>query len=258
MNKMVRFLTGILFTVLLILPSQVGALELTVSSADGSPSEVISLNVTSDGMDNLLGALFYVTFDTTKLSYVETGSSLTSSYFNGWLTNIRNDTVYIVWGVANEISIPADDPLFTIDLVAAPDASGSTEVKISQASRLVFLEHGSVVETAFPFTNGVISFTPLDVDDDPALPRAFTMSQNYPNPFNPETKIDFDVNAHADRYFFRVYNMAGQMVEERDLGVLTAGPHKIEFTGEHLPSGLYLYQVASSSAKASKLMMLVK
>lgn len=256
MNKQARLLTVILFALLLITPSFASALALSVSSADGSPSETITLDVTTDGIENIVALQVYIDIDPAVLDFVSVDSDVITS----WLTNYNSGRISIVMDqFSTPVTLSADEVLFTVTVQAKPDASGTTEISFinNAVNQIVFVDQD--VNEFFPdLNNGTITFAPLDVDDDPALPKAFSVGQNYPNPFNPSTKIDVTVNEHSDRYIFRVYNAAGQLVEERDLGVLSVGDHPITFSGERLPSGVYMYNVSSGTQTASKIMMLVK
>ncbi|MEZ5360117.1 MAG: T9SS type A sorting domain-containing protein [Candidatus Zixiibacteriota bacterium] len=256
MNKQVRLLTGILFALLLLAPSSAFAMALSISSADGSPSETITLDVTTDGITDIVAAQVYITIDTNVVSF----DSFDSDVILSPTTNFKNGKFSIIVDqFSNPITLAADEVLFSITVQTKPNASGSTNISfISTAVKPIVFVDESVNEYFPDLNGGTITFLPLDVDDDAVLPKSFAVSQNYPNPFNPSTVINVTINERSDRYFFRVYNTAGQLVEERDLGVLGVGDHPLKFTGEHLPSGVYMYQITSGEQSVSKLMMLVK
>ncbi len=84
-----------------------------------------------------------------------------------------------------------------------------------------------------------------------------TLSQNYPNPFNPSTVISFELEK-AGLTTLKVFNMLGQEVSsllDKNLG---KGKYEITFNASNLPSGVYMYQLTSSSASLTKRMMLIK
>lgn len=89
------------------------------------------------------------------------------------------------------------------------------------------------------------------------LANRFELFQNFPNPFNPTTTIAFNI-PRASEVTFSVYNIAGQLVEQRSLGQLSAGRHEIQFRANRLPSGIYFYQIQAGSWKAVKRMVLMK
>ena len=81
-----------------------------------------------------------------------------------------------------------------------------------------------------------------------ALPEGFSLAQNFPNPFNPETTIPFTV-ATRSRVSFRVFDLLGQAVWEKDLGWVSSGDHRFSWKGVKqdgtpAPSGAYFYQMA--------------
>ena len=93
-------------------------------------------------------------------------------------------------------------------------------------------------------------------------PTKFSLLQNYPNPFNPTTTLQFTLPADAS-VMLNVYNLVGEKVAEVINEELAAGLHKIQFNGENLSSGLYLYKLNvfgkdGSNYSAVKKMTLLK
>ncbi|MCK5126850.1 MAG: T9SS type A sorting domain-containing protein [candidate division Zixibacteria bacterium] len=255
MNKIIRLLTGLLFALLLMTSSYVNALTLTIPDVNSSPSETIDCQLLVEDFNNVGGLQLYVEYDTTKLVFDTSVNDLQSPHLLGWETNVIDGRIIMIW-VGQALTLADGETLASFSLLAKPNATQSAEINFSGINELVDYA-GELI--SLTLNNGIISFTPLDADDDDgALPLAFSLGQNYPNPFNPSTKIDFTVNDYSQRFTFRVFNMAGQIIEERDLGVLSVGAHPIHYYGEGLASGLYLYEVSSNTQKASKLMLLVK
>ncbi len=104
------------------------------------------------------------------------------------------------------------------------------------------------------------SYNPTSADDDQDLnlPKAFELSQNYPNPFNPVTHIDYALSNDADHLKFEVFNVLGQTVYAEEKTNLEAGYYTIEFNGEGLPSGIYLYRISTDDKVISRKMTLMK
>ncbi len=94
-------------------------------------------------------------------------------------------------------------------------------------------------------------------------PRVFSLLQNYPNPFNPSTTIRFNLK-RAARLRLEVYNLLGQRV--RTLlaeQTVAAGGHTVQWDGRDdrgkpVPSGVYLYRLASKSFSETRTMALLK
>ncbi|HEX7069308.1 MAG TPA: T9SS type A sorting domain-containing protein, partial [Rhodothermales bacterium] len=64
----------------------------------------------------------------------------------------------------------------------------------------------------------------------------------YPNPFNPTTTALVSVR-DLGNYDVRVYNVLGQLVEERTIEVQTRGQIEVGFDFAQRASGLYLIQM---------------
>src|SRR5690606_35009028 len=97
----------------------------------------------------------------------------------------------------------------------------------------------------------------VGVESPAGLPTAFALHDAYPNPFNPSTTIAFDVAASAD-VTLSIYNSLGQRVAVLVDGAYGAGRDSVTFSGDGLPSGVYLYVVEMGDFKARKTMVLVK
>ncbi|MBD3217219.1 MAG: S8 family serine peptidase [candidate division Zixibacteria bacterium] len=109
-----------------------------------------------------------------------------------------------------------------------------------------------------------ISINVEDIEHDLSgiIPENFELHQNYPNPFNPSTRIAFAL-PQGSQVTFRVLNILGQTIEEKNLGYLEAGYHAILWNAEkgnntQLPSGIYFYQIRTEDAVQSKKMLLLK
>ena len=101
----------------------------------------------------------------------------------------------------------------------------------------------------------------LDTDTD-VIPDKFVLHQNYPNPFNPETKIRFDV-AEKSHVSVEIFNLVGQKVATLANSTMDVGKYTITWGGLNdqgapLPSGMYFYEMNSSSFHAIKKLVLVK
>ncbi len=88
-------------------------------------------------------------------------------------------------------------------------------------------------------------------------PYAFSLEQNYPNPFNPSTTIRFSI-PHEGSVSLRLYNVYGQEVRRLVEGTRHAGPNSIVVRADNLPSGVYFYQLTTSSLTATRKMMVVR
>ena len=90
---------------------------------------------------------------------------------------------------------------------------------------------------------------------------------NYPNPFNPETWIPYQL-AEDTEITIRIYNTAGHVVRTLFAGTQATGYYlnrskaaywngKNEF-GEHVASGVYIYELTTPTFKQTKRLVVVK
>jgi len=113
----------------------------------------------------------------------------------------------------------------------------------------------SVTDEGIAFLS--VSITGIDDDVPDGLPGAFALYQNYPNPFNPTTTISFNL-ASRSTVNLQIYDITGRVVDERELGSLTAGNHEIDFDASGLASGVYLYRLATETYSQTRKMVLIK
>ena len=91
-----------------------------------------------------------------------------------------------------------------------------------------------------------------------AIPDGIKLEQNYPNPFNPNTTIRFAVE-DATEGFLIVYDAIGNKITELFRGSIEAGRvYKVEFDGNSLASGIYMYRLHTLESIESQKMILVK
>jgi photosystem II stability/assembly factor-like uncharacterized protein len=88
-------------------------------------------------------------------------------------------------------------------------------------------------------------------------PNTFSLSQNYPNPFNPTTLIQFSIPVKGN-VTLKVYDIIGNEVATLVNENKEAGVSEVRFNGEGLSSGLYLYQLKSSTFIKTMKMTLIK
>lgn len=85
----------------------------------------------------------------------------------------------------------------------------------------------------------------------------FILYQNYPNPFNPVTKIEYKTLSASD-VRFEVINILGEKVFEENYGYQQSGNYTINFNGEDIPSGVYIYSVFAGENRLSRKMVLLR
>ena len=109
----------------------------------------------------------------------------------------------------------------------------------------------------------VVETNALSLDENLTIPTQFALHQNYPNPFNPSTQISFDVPEGSELVSLNIYNILGKKVSTLLNNVVSPGKHKIEWNakdneGNPVASGIYFYELSSSSFTARKKMLLIR
>ncbi len=104
-------------------------------------------------------------------------------------------------------------------------------------------------------TSGRETYGPVEVKVD-AAPRAFAMYQSYPNPFNPTCFIRFDV-PFSGRVTLRVFDASGRVVRTLVDRWLGSGSYTEVWNGRNdegvdLPSGVYMYELATADFRATR------
>ena len=109
----------------------------------------------------------------------------------------------------------------------------------------------------------VVETNALSLDENLTIPTQFALHQNYPNPFNPSTQISFDIPEGSELVRLNIYNILGKKVSTLLNNVVNPGKHKIEWNakdneGNPVASGIYFYELSSSSFTARKKMLLIR
>ena len=90
--------------------------------------------------------------------------------------------------------------------------------------------------------------TEVKAADDLVQVKDFKMNQNYPNPFNGTTMISFTL-PNAGNVIIDIYNEMGQRVKTLINEYVSAGDHKIEFSANSVPTGIYFVNLRMEQYK---------
>jgi photosystem II stability/assembly factor-like uncharacterized protein len=192
----------------------------------------------------------------------------------GFTASIKDDNVNLRWITASEINNSG----FEIER-----SHTSTSLSMTKWEKIGFIEgKGTTTEKQFysfidkNLAPGKYQYRLKQIDFDGSfeysnivevevgIPDEFSLAQNYPNPFNPSTKIKYTVpqtpNPFGKGQGVRliVYDVLGNEIaalvnEEKEPGV-----YEVEFDGNNLSSGIYIYQLKAGSFVSSKKMTVVK
>ncbi|MBN2092827.1 family 43 glycosylhydrolase [candidate division KSB1 bacterium] len=89
------------------------------------------------------------------------------------------------------------------------------------------------------------------------IPQHYELGQNFPNPFNPTTQIKYSIPT-KDFITLKVYNILGKEVLSLFEGERPAGNYIVSLNGDHLPSGVYIYQMKATNYIETKRCILLK
>lgn len=99
--------------------------------------------------------------------------------------------------------------------------------------------------------------TSVYVDEHLGPPMIYELAQNYPNPFNPSTRIRYTLPQQA-KVKLSIYNLLGQKIATLVDEVQVAGNYVALFEGQHIPTGVYFYQLEAGNFREVKKMLLLK
>jgi len=90
-------------------------------------------------------------------------------------------------------------------------------------------------------------------------PQNFALKQNYPNPFNSSTIIPFYLT-QSKPVTLNLYNVLGQKILGKDLGILKQGEQKLTVDMNMIrdiesPGGVYFYQIIAGDFKLTRKMI---
>ena len=139
-------------------------------------------------------------------------------------------------GILSQGEVPTANPVFKIYRYS-PQYSGLAGKDLSE--------------------KGTIESYPEGIKYDNTKPSKFILEQNYPNPFNPSTSIEYAIGC-KQYVSLKIYDILGRKVATLVNEEKPAGEYEVEFSADHLPSGIYFYQLRYGSYISTKKMMILK
>ncbi len=89
------------------------------------------------------------------------------------------------------------------------------------------------------------------------IPTKYVLYQNYPNPFNPLTKIRYQLPEESE-VVIKIFDLLGTeialLVDENK----KAGIYEVDFGGQNIASGAYIYRIVAGDFSEIKKMVLLK
>ncbi len=110
-----------------------------------------------------------------------------------------------------------------------------------------YVEATDKIDTTMSTTQRTFSTpTSIGVNLNTQYPNKFLLHQNYPNPFNSSTEIVFEIET-ATELDLSVFNLLGKKLKTLRAGYYQPGKYRTIFDASELPSGVYYYQLKTSS-----------
>ncbi len=97
----------------------------------------------------------------------------------------------------------------------------------------------------------------ISVNNQSEIVSEFKLYQNYPNPFNPATIINYELR-NSNYVNLDVFDITGRYIENLVSSKQNEGKYEIEFSGERLPSGVYIYKLTAGDYTEARKMILIK
>ena len=238
----------------------------TIRMVDNEPIRGIELDIYHDSADLVYGGLD----KGDKLENVtdEEGNPRTMTLLGNYLEDhlkvlaystsrartagdgTEGDLIHVTYELADGASLP-DQVTFYFGLANLPGTSMDPELLN--------------VVCGYPDADNpvAVSTSAMGIDGNETIPDEFALNQNYPNPFNPSTQISFDVPQGGEHIMLNIYNILGQNVSTLVNGVMNPGTYTMEWNatdeaGNPVASGIYFYELRSSSITARKKMLLIR
>jgi len=119
-------------------------------------------------------------------------------------------------------------------------------VKVFVPTSSFISNYGETTSDHYPVW-ATFDFTTLTSIEQPTagneIPSRVSLDQNYPNPFNPTTQITYQLPS-SQKVTLQVYDMLGREVATLvNNQSMTAGSHTVNFDGNGLASGIYIYRL---------------
>ncbi len=149
------------------------------------------------------------------------------------------------------------DDMTTMFSVCALDRDFDVHESVNQWAQGIFAktvdEYGSILWSAQS-----VPLTSVEAKNDPSRPTSFALKQNYPNPFNPVTTISYDLSS-KEVVTLNVFNVRGEHVATLvHQQAQSPGSYSVTFDASDLSSGIYFYQLQTSSQVFTQKMTLVR
>jgi len=219
--------------------------QLVVENQNFNAEELILVPVYADDFENIAGMQFTMDFnnDNLELNNVIPGAINIQSA-NTALN--KKGQLNLSWNIANGISLPTGEVLFTVEFRAKTNGQLMNQIGIDQA--------GIDAEI---YTND-LEVSKLGLDVRSKETNGFVLYQNTPNPFENETEIEFELPESAFATL-TVYDVTGKVLKSVSQE-FAKGRNSVSMSKDDLKTsgGVLYYQLETNDNTAVKKMIMLK
>jgi len=132
----------------------------------------------------------------------------------------------------------------------------------------IFIPAGEHKLTAKFFLGGFninyLEFDLVTAVADENIESNYNLAQNYPNPFNPSTTINYEVaeifgmDTKQNNVSLKIFDIAGSEIRTLVDEEQSPGKYSVLFNAEHLPTGVYFYELTVGKFQETKKMILLR
>ena len=171
------------------------------------------------------------------------------SYCNGNITGSRN------WnGINTDIPAMGNDGNNYSEGYCEIGDKPEFKFYDAQNDMLISLESNDVS----PWASNGITFVSLSAESiDINLPTSAIIHSAYPNPFNPISTIEYSLSKDC-QIELSIHNVNGEKIETLYNGYKNAGFHKMMWTAENYPSGMYFFTLNTPDGIHNHKLILLK
>jgi hypothetical protein len=219
-------------------------LTLVVQEKTFQTGEYVTLDITAENFQNIMGAQWTLNFDASSLEFAGFNAgalNVTDDNLNAGLTSEGKLT--FSWNDFNSVSVANGKILFTLKFKALASGSLSQTLKLSSD-----ITKAEAYNEALSQLNLALTFRGAAAD------AIFALEQNNPNPFSANTTIGF-VLPKAGEARLTVFDVTGKVLK-MFTNSYPKGRSEIVLSAEELNAqGVMFYELESNGQKSTKKMI---
>lgn len=237
-----------------ISPRSNGILNLWAPNRPIRAGEIVEIPLTSDNFESIAAYQLGLSFDFTKLDFVELVSAENPALAKIALNDKQADegVLRMSWFDVNgqSITLQPNEKLFTLRFVARADMNDLAQA-LTVSSRYIRSEAYNNAAEQLKIQLNFNNATTTATKEEAAY--GYKLYQNVPNPFNQRTMIGFDLPKAMEADVV-IFDQLGKVVKTYS-GNYNRGYNQLEMPRETLSAGVYYYTLRTADFAATKPMI---